>query len=127
MRNFNQRRLWRNIMQSKPVLVLLGVVILAFAWSVLGFWNKMQETQKNKQMAEAKVAELEQQKEKLLSDINNLNTIEGKERIFRENYGLAKEGEEVIIVVEDKNSVTAPAKDSFGFFSFLFFWKNWGK
>jgi len=120
MRNFQKKRVWRNILQSRPVLVLLGAIILIFAWSVLGFWNKMEETGKNKQAVENKVAELKEQKEKLLADINSLQTEEGKEKFFRENYGLAKEGENVIVVVEDKTP-PAPAKTSFsdGFFSFF--------
>jgi len=120
MRNFQKKRVWRNIMQSKPVLILLGVVILVFAWSVLGFWSQMRETGRNKQIVENKVIELKEQKEKLVSDIESLKTEEGKEKFFRENYGLAKEGENVIVVVEDKTP-PAPPKTSFsdGFFSFF--------
>lgn len=114
-------------MQSKPVLILLGIVILIFAWSVLGFWNKMEQTSKNKKIVEAKVAELKQQKIKLSADINSLNTVEGKEKFFRENFGLAKEGEGMIVVVEDRNPSQDPETTSPNFFSFLFFWKNWGK
>jgi cell division protein FtsB len=115
-------------MQSKPVLILLGIIILVFAWSVLGFWNKMQETAQNKKIIEDKVAALNQQKQKLVSDINSLNTDQGKEKFFRENYGLAKDGEDVIVVVEDKTQSAAPIKaPSSGFLSSLFFWKNWFK
>jgi|SRR3989344_5956443 len=119
MRDLRQKKAWRNIMQSKPILALLGIIILIFAWNVLGFWNKMRETSKNKKIAENKIVELKQQKEKLLSDINSLNTDEGKEKIFRENFGLAKEGEDVIVVVEDKNSSRIEENVSSGFFSFL--------
>lgn len=119
MRNFQKKGVWRNIMQSKPVLVLLGIVILFFAWSVLGFWNTMEETENNRQAVQNKVTELKEQKQKLLADINSLQTEEGKERFFRENYGLAKEGENVIIVVEDKNLPKESAETSSGFWSFL--------
>lgn len=64
----------------------------------------MNDTIKNKKIAEDKVYELEQRKEKLLSDIENLNTDKGKEKVFRENFGLGKEGEGMIVVVEDKSS-----------------------
>jgi uncharacterized protein YpmB len=119
MRNFQRKRVWKNMMQSKPVLILLGIVILIFAWNVFLFWNKMEGTSKNKKMVEDKVAELEQQKEKLLSDIDSLSTVEGKEKVFRENFGLVKEGEEVIIVVEDRNSPTQKTESPSGFFSFF--------
>ncbi len=128
MRNFQQKKVWRNVFQSTPVLVVLGIIILVFAWSVLGFWNKMRETTRNKEMIEEKAVALREQKEKLLIDIDSLNTEEGKERVFRENFGLAKEGEEMIIVVEDKNAASNLKTDSSsGFFSSLMFWKGWFK
>jgi cell division protein FtsB len=119
MRNFQQKKVWGNILQSKLVLIALGILVLFFAWSVLGFWNKMRETEKNKNIAEAKIVTLRQQKEKLSADISSLNTDEGKEKIFRENYGLAKEGEGVIVVVEDKSQSTTPIQASSGLWSFF--------
>jgi hypothetical protein len=50
MRNFQKKRVWKNVMQSKPFLVILGIVALIFAWNVLGFWNKMEETKNNQKM-----------------------------------------------------------------------------
>jgi len=84
----------------------------------------MQETGKNKKIAEDKVAQLEEQKEKLTSDTNSLQTDEGKEKFFRENLGLAKEGEDLIVVVEDKNKEAPESTDSGGFWGFF---KNWFK
>ena len=124
MRNYQQKRIWRDVMQSKPVLILLGIGILIFAWSVLGFWNKMQDTEKNKKIVEDKITALEQQKEKLTSDINSLNTDQGKEKVFRENFGLAKEGENEIVIVDDQNTPPSAASETssgfFGFFKNLF-------
>jgi len=120
MRNFQQKGGWRNIIESKPVLILLGILLLFFAWNVFNFWNKMQETAKNKRIVEDKVTALQQQKEKLEADINSLNTDEGKEKLFRENFGLAKEGEGVIMIIEDKNAPKASLGTNTGsFFSFL--------
>ena len=119
MRNFQRKGNFGNILQSKPALIFFGIIILIFAWSVLGFWNKMQDTAKNKKIVEDKVAELKQQKEKLNSDINSLNTDRGKEKVFRENFGLVKEGEDLIVVVDDKNPPPAPDASSTGFWSFL--------
>lgn len=127
MKNFQQQRGWKNIVRSKPVLILFGIVILIFSWNVFGFWNKMQETTRNKKILENKVIALRRQKENISSEINSLNTAEGKEKFFRENLGLVKEGEDMTVVVEDKNPPEVPAVNSSSFFSFLFFWKNWFK
>ncbi len=124
MRNFNHNGRLERAIRSKPVLILLGILILIFSWSTLRFWNKMRETAQNKELVESKVAELEKQKEKLTNDINSLKTSDGKEKVFRDSFGLAKDGEEVIVIVDDKNAQKASEEDSKGFFSFL---KNWFK
>ena len=87
--------------------------------------NKMGETSRNKEIIEDKVTELEKSKEKLNSEIIKLKTEKGIEENIREKFGLAKEGEEMIVIIEDKNSEEAEKEtDSEGFFSFF---KNWFK
>ncbi len=110
MRNFDRKVTWRSIAESRPVLMLLGIVILVFAWSVIRFWSKMEDTERNRRIAEERVMALRDKKDKLTQDISDLNTDEGKEKFFRENYGLAKEGEEVIVVVEDQKEEKAPER-----------------
>ena len=110
MRNFDRKVTWRSIAESRPVLMLLVIVILVFAWSVIRFWSKMEDTERNRRIAEERVMALRDKKDKLTQDISDLNTDEGKEKFFRENYGLAKEGEEVIVVVEDQKEEKAPER-----------------
>ena len=105
-------------MRSKPILALLGLAVLFFAWSVFGFWGKMEETRKERAITEKKVAELEEKKEKLASDIEKLGTEEGVEENIREKFGLAREGEGVIIIVDDEEGAKEEAKSG-GFFNWL--------
>ena len=106
-------------MESRPVLLLLAILLVFFTWGVFGFMGKMQMTRENRKIAEQKLMELQKAKEKLSSDLDNLKTDAGKERIFRENYGLAKEGEGLIVVTEDKNALESQKADSGGFFNFF--------
>ena len=123
MRSFERNRNQKSMWQSKPVLILLGLVLIAFVWSVARFALKMGETGRNREIAEEKVAALREQRAALIEDIEKLETDRGKEEVFRENYGLAKEGEEVIIIVEDQTPPPDPKKGIFsGFFSAF---KNW--
>ncbi|OGI66549.1 hypothetical protein A3H53_01510 [Candidatus Nomurabacteria bacterium RIFCSPLOWO2_02_FULL_40_10] len=119
MRSFQHKRGWRNIVQSRPVLVFLGILVLIFAWSVFGFMGKMQITRENRKIAEEKLIELEKQKEKLLFDIAKLKTDEGVEESIRAKFGLVKEGEGVIVIIDDKNPPVAQEQESGGFFSFF--------
>ncbi len=112
----------KNILESKPVLVLLGIIILIFAWTVVRFGFKMAETGRNKELVAEKTTALLAQKENLTADIAKLKTDRGKEEFVRENFGLAKVGEEVIVIVED-NTPAPPHQSRFsGFFSFLANW-----
>ena len=82
--------------------------------------GKMEETSKNKEIVQNKIAELEKSKEALNSEINKLKTENGIEENIRVKFGLGKVGENMILVIDDKNSVDAQKKtDSGGFFSFF--------
>ncbi len=120
MRSFQKEGRLKHLMQSKLFLIFLGIVILAFFYNIFSLVEKMDETTKNKQLVENKIIELEQSKEKLNSDINKLKTERGVEESIREKFGFAKEGENMILVVDDKNAPqTDKNEDSGGFFSWL--------
>ncbi len=106
-------------MQSMPVLILFGVLMLFFAYSMVGLVGKMLDTAKNKNIALDKVAELEKSKEKLELDITKLNTNQGLEESIREKFGLVKEGESVIVIVDEKESKPELEANTGGFWSFF--------
>ena len=122
MRNFQQKMEFKSIMQSVPVLVVLIIVLLFFAWGVIRFMIKLNETSKNRKIAEMKVSELTQAKMKLSSDIESLNTERGLEENIREKFGLAKEGENLIIILDDKNALNLKDKKPNWFTLFLSKW-----
>ena len=123
MRNFQKGGKLKQIMQSKFFLIFLGIIILVFAFNIFNFINKMVETGKNKNLVEDKIIELEKSKEEINSEINKLKTEKGIEESLREKFGVAKEGENMIMVVEDKNlPVKEKEENSSGFWSFI---KSW--
>lgn len=111
-------------MHSRPVLVLLGIFLIVSAWSLLGFLRKMETTSENQKIANNKVVELRQQKEEFSTEIERLKTESGVEENIRERFPVAKEGEGVIVIIEDKEELKAVEKPSEGFFSFF---TNWFK
>ena len=123
MRNFRQKGGLRNILQSRPVLILLGLVFLFSLWGLIGFVGKLGATRENRKVAENRVEELKQEQERLSADIAKLETDSGVEESIRTKFGLAKEGENVIVVVEDQNPPEVDQEQSKG--GFWSFFTNW--
>ena len=109
-------------MQSKPVLILLGILALAFAWNVVSLFDKMLDTVKNRKIVEKRMEQLQREKENLSMDIQNLKTEKGREESIREKFGLVKEGEGLIVVVEDENQ--QKNKNNQNEKEFILFFKN---
>ena len=121
MKNFKGKNKDKSIMQSKPVLFILAGLILFFIINLISFVGKMEETAKNRKIAEEKVTELKEEKVKLSSSVDQLNTPQGTEDAIRNKFGLGKDGEGVIVVLDD-NTSTAPNKKPSNFWSFFTKW-----
>ncbi len=123
MRN-HQENWFKRVLHSYFGLALLAIFILFFAWNVIKFAEKAQETAKNKKIAQEKLTELENQKTQLSGEIDKLNTEKGVEASIRDKFGLAKDGEGLVVVVDDQSkSATAP-KPPTGFWAKI---KSWFK
>jgi len=127
MKNFQQKRGFRNVLHSRPVLAFLGIFVLIFIWGVINFMGKMEITRENRKIAENKVAELEKQKKEFSTEITSLKTVDGIEENIREKFPVAKDGEGMIVIVDYKKTAETQKKEFLTGFSSLFFWKNWFK
>jgi cell division protein FtsB len=124
-RDFQNKKTQKNVLYSWPVLVFLFIVLLFSMWGVFSFLLKMGDTSKNRNIAEMRVLELQKSKDKLSNDIESLKTDKGLEENIRDKFGLAKEGEGLIVVVDEKNAEAAPEEPGKSWFSG--FWDNWMK
>lgn len=114
MKNFQEKPSYIRVLESKPVLVFLFLLLLFFIWNMLNFWEKRNETQKKLEIVQNRVLELKENELKLKEDIEKLNTEIGVESTIREKYGLVKTGEQVIVVVDDPNfAPSVPEKEDF--------------
>lgn len=115
MNNIQVKNKKRKLIHKVSFLFFGFILLIIFIVGVFSLFFKMQDTIENKQLAEQKLKSLEERKDKLLLDIDGLTTEKGKEKIFRENYGFAREGEGIVVIVEDKNKtiVNEPTKRSF--------------
>jgi cell division protein FtsB len=115
MKNFQTKRK-KSFWQSWIFLMFFFAIILIFAWNVFAFWRKMQDTSQNRKIAEDKISQLQKQRNELTDDIAKLNTEAGVEEAIRDKFGLVKEGENMIVIVEDKNKEVPPVPSRFSRF-----------
>lgn len=122
MRKYQKKTGFKRYMETWPAIIAVFALVLIVGWGVVGLAGGLHQTIKNKNIASANLTELKERQARLEYDIENLETIEGKEKIFRENYGLAKEGEGLIVIVEDKdaNKDKEKKKGVFGVFKNIF-------
>ena len=102
MFDFHEKRKVRNIIYSKPVLALLGIIIVMLMYSVWGVYIKEHETLLKKNQRAQVLEELEEREQILQKEINRLNTPHGIDEEIRSKFEVAGEGEGVVIIVEDK-------------------------
>lgn len=91
-------------------VVLVGVLVVLG----VGTWRAYEKRKESAQMravAETEYNDLIEREYRLKNDIETLSTNRGKEAVLREKYGLAKEGEHMVMIV-DRASVPQPATTS---------------
>lgn len=87
---------------------LLSLAIVWLLWLVWGIARKEEIARKKVEETKAELALLTERKAVLTENLVELGTDRGKEATLRETYGVAKPGEEVIIVVPPKEATSTP-------------------
>ncbi len=99
MREFQGRRLFRQALYSRQVLILLVVVILLIGFSVFKLYRKEHVADLERQALLSELTRLEARRVELESEIERLSTERGQEEEIREKLGLALPDEGVITVI----------------------------
>ena len=79
------------------VLLLLVIAALSALWDV---YKKETESRTLRVQAEAQLYNLNMQQSHLSGEISRLQTARGKEEMLRENYEMAKQGENLIVIID---------------------------
>jgi cell division protein FtsB len=108
MLDFREKKKIRKAIYSKPVIVLLVVVLAVCVRSTWGLFAKYSEATKKADEAKAELVKLEQQKMELEKRVDFLQTERGREEEIRNKFMVAKEGESVIMVVDPKPATETP-------------------
>jgi len=118
MREFSQKRKIRRIMYSPLSLIILFLILFFVVKGFFGVYQKYSFSKDELLKSESELQLLKDKKEKIDHKIQNLETETGIEQEIRSKFDVAKEGEKLIVIVEDekKDEVVAEEKGVFGNF-----------
>lgn len=118
MREFSRKRKVRQFMFSVPVLILLFIILFFVAKGSWGVYKKYSLSKSELENSQSDLAVLEEKKEKIESKIEKLQTETGIEKEIRSKFDVAREGEKLIVIVEDKveEEIVVEKKGFFGKF-----------
>lgn len=95
-------------MGEYALVAFMVLVVLILAWAVWGIAQKEEIARKAVEDRKAELAVLKERKAVFEENMAELSTDRGQEATLRQNHGVAKAGEDVIIVVPPKTDELDP-------------------
>ena len=124
MIDFKEKNKVRRFVYSAPMLIFLGIILLVFIVQVSDLYKTKQEAARKAYEAKEELSRSEERKNELERRLNFMKTERGKESEIREKFMVGKEGEDVILVVDQPQATATQkiiTKESFwsGFLNFF--------
>lgn len=101
MREFEQKRKIQNIKHSWWFSLILICVIIVLLISVLRMVGSYRYAKHHQKARQKEYQELLTKQQDLTESVNQLNTKEGLEEVLREKYRAVKQGEELVVVLDE--------------------------
>jgi uncharacterized membrane protein YhiD involved in acid resistance len=115
MLDISQKRKIRGIMYHKATLITLFILVLLFAHSTWSVYQKKRASEELKNVSLQNVATLLARDKELKNKIQGLQTEPGIEAEIRSKFTVAKNGENMVVVVEDTSTTTGEEMSDPGF------------
>lgn len=111
MKRLRERQKVKRRIYSRSVQVLLLVVFLFLANSTWQIYKKNQEARNELLKAKEELALLEANSAEIVQKIKDLQSERGRDREIREKFGVAREGEDALVILRPKSIATTTAKE----------------
>lgn len=115
----NDYKFWH----SPIALALLFCILVFFGYRIIDLIKVERETNYKKNLVLDQIEGLKKRESALSLDLSKIQTDEGKEEIIREKYQVAKEGEKMVIIVDESSkndsSLDKEGKTEHGFFEWF--------
>lgn len=109
MFDFHQKRKLKTVFGSR---VTQGVILVVAFFILLSAYNRYliaREMAERRATVESEISTLEERREILETQVQYLSNERGIESEMRRQFDIAREGEQVVIILEDENAAEAEA------------------
>ena len=104
MRDFQRKRTIRKVLYSRGAIVAVLVLLILVAKAAWSVYSKESESRRRLDSAAADLVALQSRERKLRENIDRLKTPEGMEAQIREQFQVAKPGERMVVLVDEKKN-----------------------
>lgn len=112
------------LFRNRVVMAVLLLIVIFMSPTIWRLFEKEQDAQVKKEEVINELNDIKERKEFLRKDLSTLATPRGKEAFIRKNRDVAKDGEEIIIILDSLDATTTDGKKSnsniFSWFSDFF-------
>ena len=102
MLQFYQQQSWRGLLRSPLALIILGILCLFMARIVYERYSIASEMATREAESKAELQTLEERRSKLKEKVEYLSNDRGIEAEMRRNFDVARDGEQVVIILDKK-------------------------
>jgi cell division protein FtsB len=123
MKEFKKKQQFKRRLYSPLMLIVLGIILLLIMHATWGIYQKARLSERKLNLAEREQATLEAKKESIEYKIDRLNTETGIEEEIRSKFDVVRDGEQIVVIVNPKDTATtteAKPTGVRGFFTTLF-------
>ncbi len=123
MLEFKEKRKFKKVLYSKPAILLILVLLVFLVKPAWNAYTKYSESRENAQLAKARLEKLQERKNELTQKIENLGTERGLEEEIVDKFDVVRSGENVIVIVNKRETEEGVGEDDSGGF-FSSFWRK---
>ncbi|MDO8492968.1 MAG: hypothetical protein Q7S19_00260 [bacterium] len=122
MRDLQEKKRWKKYMQSPIMIGVLLIIVVLLINSDYNIYKTNQITKMNREESEKKLALLQDNRDRLIAELERLKTERGVEEELRNKFQITKLGEEVLVVVDEVSDKKPEVSDNKSYWdSFLDF------
>lgn len=110
--DFHEKRKFKRLLYSKITLIILGLIVIWLSFVVWSMYEKERDTRLKRIEQREILNELEGRESSLREEIERLSTERGIEEEVRSKFEVGKDGEEIIIIVDNPEGANAEKKET---------------